>query len=275
MLTWAQVWSLAERLAEQLSRDVVWGVPRGGAVVAGMLTQFGVEVTDDPKAATVAVDDLIDSGRTRDRVRADHGLDTKPLVTDKGDEWVVFPWEGTASADAEELVARMIEYVGDSPARAGMIETPARVVRSWSHLFGGYSVDVPALLKWFPDEADQMVTLRGVQFYSTCEHHGLPFYGTVDIGYIPNGAVVGVSKMARVVDAVSRRYQIQERMTREIGEAMLQTATHQPLGVAVRVRGQHMCMMARGVAQQSATMETTYLTGAFRTEAAARHEFLG
>ena len=261
-------------MAAKLPRGAVWGVPRGGAIVAGMLSRFGVDVVSAPSDASLAVDDLIDSGRTAAMVAEKYHLTVVPLVEKQPGEWIVFPWEGTAESDGEELVSRMIQMIGDDTARAGIAETPARVVRSWAELYGGYQTDVTGLLKWFPDNTDEMVVVRGIQFYSTCEHHLLPFYGTVDVGYVPNGAVLGVSKMARLVDAYARRLQIQERLARQVGEALAQ-ADPAPLGVAVRIRGQHLCMMARGVKQQDAVMETNYLTGVFRTDAAARHEFLG
>jgi GTP cyclohydrolase IA len=154
-----------------------------------------------------------------------------------------------------------------------LLETPKRVARSWSELYSGYNANAGDQLKWFEDNTDEMVVVRGVQFYSTCEHHMLPFFGEVDIAYIPNGAILGVSKLARLVEVYARRLQVQERLARQIGEALQDTKENAPLGVAVHMTGKHLCMMARGVKQQQAEMETNYLTGVFRTESATRAEF--
>jgi len=173
----------------------------------------------------------------------------------------------------EQLVRSIIQAIGDDPNRAGMLETPNRVVRSWLELFSGYTNEVD--LKWFKDDTDEMVIVRDIEFFSTCEHHMLPFFGTADVGYIPNGAVVGLSKIARLVDNKARQFQIQERLARDIGNSLQNALTeHPPLGVAVVLRGQHLCMKARGVKQQNAVMETNYLTGVFRKDDSARHEFL-
>ncbi len=173
----------------------------------------------------------------------------------------------------EQIIKAMIEAIGDNPTRAGMLETPNRVVRSWSELFSGYQHEID--LKWFEDDTDEMVIVRDIEFFSTCEHHMLPFFGSADVAYIPNGAVVGLSKIARLVDNHARRFQIQERLARDIGES-LQHGSEQypPQGVAVRLRAQHLCMKARGAKQNNAIMETNYLTGAYRNNAAARNEFL-
>ena len=173
----------------------------------------------------------------------------------------------------EQLIKFMIEAIGDDPSRAGMLETPNRVVRSWSELFSGYGPKID--LKWFEDDTDEMVIVRDIEFFSTCEHHMLPFFGTADVGYIPNGAVVGLSKIARLVDNHARRFQIQERLARDIGESLQHgSAQYPPQGVAVRLKAQHLCMKARGAKQNNAIMETNYLVGAFRESVAARNEFL-
>ena len=173
----------------------------------------------------------------------------------------------------EQLVKSIIQAIGDDPTRAGMLETPNRVVRSWSELFSGYTNEID--LKWFEDDTDEMVIVRDIEFFSTCEHHMLPFFGTADVGYIPNGAVVGLSKIARLVDNKARQFQIQERLARDIGNSLQNAATeYPPLGVAVVRKGQHLCMQARGVRQQNAVMETNYLTGIFRESISAKQEFL-
>jgi GTP cyclohydrolase I len=270
-LTWEDVDVRLSALP--LDGEKVWGIPRGGAICAGLARQSGVTVVESPESATIALDDIIDSGATSQAVRADYGLATVALV-DKGregiDAWVHFPWEEPPQQDIGESVRRVIEYLGDDPKRDGLLGTPVRVVRSWATLFGGYDQDAASLLTWFKDDTDEMIISKDIQFYSTCEHHMLPFFGTVSIGYIPAGKVIGVSKLSRIVNVFARRLQIQERMTRQVGELLDPYVQ----GVAVHAEASHLCMMARGVEQQGGRMITNYLTGVFRDEPEARAEFL-
>lgn len=174
---------------------------------------------------------------------------------------------------AQELVRKIIEFIGDDPDREGLKETPARVVRSWRELFGGYQQKVEDYVKIFQSDFDQVVVLRGIDFFSMCEHHMLPFYGQVYIAYLPGKTgVLGISKLARIVQVFARRLQIQEQMTQQIAEAV--KAATEPKGVAVIIDGTHLCMMARGVNQQHATMRTSSMLGMFRDNEAARHEVL-
>jgi len=271
-LTWADIDARLSTLP--LAGESVWGIPRGGAICAGLARQSGVTVVESPESATIALDDIIDSGATSQAIRADYGLPTVALVDKTGegiDDWVHFPWEEPPEQDIGESVRRIIEYLGDDPKRDGLAKTPGRVVKSWETLFGGYGEDAASLLTWFTDDTDEMIICKGIQFYSTCEHHMLPFFGTVAIGYIPDGKVLGISKLARVVDTYARRLQIQEGLTRQIGELIDPFVS----GVGVHVEAQHLCMMARGVQQQDTTMVTNYLTGPFRDKPEARAEFLG
>jgi len=269
--TWDDVDTLVSGM--NLKGKKIWGIPRGGAIVAGMARLYGAIVVADPREADVAIDDIIDSGITARSVYETHGLNTVALINkerDRIDSWVHFPWEESSEQDIASSVTRIIEYLGDNPRRNGLLETPQRVVKSWNTLFSGYQYNPKNDLKWFEDDTDEMVICQGISFFSTCEHHMLPFFGTVAIGYIPNGKVIGVSKLARLVIGYSRRLQIQEQLTRQIGEAL----TPHVLGVGVHVVGQHLCMMSRGVEQQASTMITNYLTGRFRESDAARAEFL-
>ena len=269
-LTWEDVYARLKRLPVRGMR--VWGIPRGGAIVVGLAGQVGAIPVASPHEAEVALDDILDSRATARKVAERYGLATIPLVDKQREgitDWVHFPWEEPAEQDIAGAVTRIIECVGDCPNREGLKDTPARVVSSWSELFRGYRVDPAQLLRWFEDDTDEMIVCRGIQFYSTCEHHLLPFFGKVAIGYIPQGKVIGVSKLARIVDACARRLQIQERLTRQIGELL---APH-VLGVAVHIEAQHLCMMARGVSQQESTLVTNYLTGPFRENPETRSEF--
>lgn len=173
---------------------------------------------------------------------------------------------------AEALVRRMIELIGDDPDRAGLEETPERVVRSWEELFGGYGQDPQKYAKVFDSSYDQILAIPGIDYFSMCEHHMLPFYGKVSIAILPNGdkKVLGASKYARIVDVYARRLQIQEQMTQQIAAAI--EAACKPKGVAVIAEGTHLCMMARGVKQQHAFMRTSCMLGTFRKDHGARAE---
>jgi GTP cyclohydrolase I len=176
--------------------------------------------------------------------------------------------------EAEATVRRLIELIGDDPAREGLLETPARVVRSWGELFSGYADGPQDYAKVFTADYDQIVTVRGIDYFSMCEHHMLPFFGKVSIGYLPNGnrKVLGVSKLARIVNVYARRLQIQEQMTQQIAQAIGDAV--EPKGVAVVVDGVHLCMMARGVRQHEASMRTSCMLGSFREKPESRAEVL-
>lgn len=164
--------------------------------------------------------------------------------------------------------------IGEDPAREGLRGTPDRVARAWCELTAGYDEDPAAILECcFAGASDEMVVLRGISFYSTCEHHLLPFYGTAAVGYLPGArGVVGISKLARLVNCYARRLQIQERMTTEIANAVRDHLG--PLGVGVVVRAHHLCMGCRGVMQPASEMVTSAMYGRFRESDAARAEFM-
>lgn len=175
---------------------------------------------------------------------------------------------------AQDLVAGILRHIGENPNREGLAETPARVVKAWAEWFDGYGVDVPSILKTFEDGAelcgDELVLVRDIQLYSHCEHHMAPFFGRAHVAYIPDKKVVGLSKLARVVDVFAHRLQVQERLTNQIANA-IEEALH-PKGVAVVVEATHFCMCSRGVNKQGSTTITSALRGAFH-ETAARAEF--
>lgn len=164
---------------------------------------------------------------------------------------------------------------GDAHERGGLEETPWRVARAWEHWCGGYNVDPAAVLKVFEDGAekyDEMVVVRGIPFYSHCEHHLAPFFGTATIAYIPDGRIVGLSKLSRLTDIFARRLQVQERLTSQIADALQDNL--QPAGVGVVVRARHLCMESRGVQQQGHYTITSALRGAMKDQPATRAEFL-
>lgn len=173
-----------------------------------------------------------------------------------------------------ELVRGIIEAIGDDPNREGVLDTPKRVVKSWAELFSGYNTDPKEICTVFEEGDGDMVVCRGIEFFSFCEHHMLPFYGTVSIGYIPgdHNKVIGLSKLARITDIYARRLQIQERLGKQIGDALQDLID--PKGVAVVVDAKHTCMCGRGVNKQRSTMTTSRMRGFFRDNPSARMEML-
>lgn len=176
------------------------------------------------------------------------------------------------NVEAEKSVAELLRFVGENPEREGLRKTPHRVAKSLKELTSGYSEDPKVILSTtFEDASDEMVVVRDIQFWSLCEHHMLPFHGSVTVGYIPKGRIVGLSKIGRLVHCFARRLQVQERMTRQIANAMMEHL--QPVGIGVIVKAMHTCMAMRGV-KTPAEMMTSCVLGVFRTDATTRAEFL-
>jgi GTP cyclohydrolase I len=177
-----------------------------------------------------------------------------------------------AQRRAERAVSELLQYIGEDPAREGLLKTPERYVKAFAELTSGYAEDPAEVLNTqFTEPYDEMVVVRGVEFTSLCEHHLLPFRGTATVGYLPGDRIVGLSKLARIVQTFARRLQVQERMTREIADAV--TEHVHPRGAGVVVAAQHECMAVRGVKQPNAHMVTSALTGVFR-DGQSRDEFL-
>jgi GTP cyclohydrolase IA len=174
----------------------------------------------------------------------------------------------------QDLITRLLEAVGEDPTREGLVKTPERVARSMDYLTSGYRTNIDDVLNGalFTVDYNEMVIVRDIDFYSLCEHHLLPFFGKCHVAYIPNGKVIGLSKVPRLVDMFARRLQLQERMTNQIAETIRETI--QPLGVAVVCEGTHLCMAMRGVEKQQSTTVTSAMLGAFRSDARTRGEFL-
>jgi GTP cyclohydrolase I len=178
------------------------------------------------------------------------------------------------SASFEELVREMIVRIGEDPAREGLVRTPERVQRTYEFLTRGYKQDPGALLKGalFTVNYDEMVIVKDVEMFSLCEHHLLPFFGKVHVAYIPNGKVIGLSKIPRLIEIFSRRLQIQERLTTQIAETIQRAI--EPQGVGVVIEARHLCMMMRGVEKQHSAAVTSSMLGCFRNEEETRSEFL-
>lgn len=262
----------------------LYGVPRGGipaalAVSASVhaFSDITVSLTSDAAEADVIIDDLVDSGRTRDDYAA--RFPHKPFFAlfekTPGDPWCVFPWEGTAESSAEDIPIRLLQYIGENPTREGLRETPARFLKAWRAYTSGYAMDAGTVLKTFQDGAervDEMVLVKDIPVYSHCEHHLAPFFGKAHVAYIPNGQVVGLSKLVRLVQVYARRLQVQERLTQQIAHALDDALS--PSGVGVIVECRHLCMEARGVMASGTTTKTSCVLGVLKTDAAARAEFV-
>jgi GTP cyclohydrolase I len=174
----------------------------------------------------------------------------------------------------EQSFLGLLEAIGENPQREGLIKTPGRAARAFEFLTAGYRQSLDDLINQavFESEASEIVLVKDIELYSMCEHHLLPFIGKAHVAYIPNGRVIGLSKMARVVDMFARRLQIQENLTMQIADALMQSL--RPRGVGVVIEAKHLCMMMRGVEKQNSVMTTSCLLGVFKEDARTRSEFL-
>lgn len=266
-------------------RLTAYAVPRGGvgAALAILAHMNGkLSLVNTPEAADIFIDDLIDSGTTMFRICDAYPGKPFFVLIDKTaqpqfNDWIVFPWEMTegGSESIDDNVVRILQFVGDDPTREGLLETPRRVAKAWAQWCSGYKKDPAEILKVFEDGAesyDQMVTVKDIPIYSKCEHHMADIFGTATISYIPNGKIVGLSKLSRLADMFARRLQVQERLTNQIADALWEHL--QPKGVGVVIKARHMCMESRGICQQGHHTITTALRGAMLTESDTRSEFM-
>jgi GTP cyclohydrolase I len=174
----------------------------------------------------------------------------------------------------KKLTAELISAIGEDPEREGLIDTPRRVSKSYDTLFGGYEKDPKDVVTVFDGEDyDEMIICKDIDFYSTCEHHMLPFFGKAYVGYLPDKKIIGISKIPRIIEIYARRMQNQERMTMQIAKAINDLL--KPRGVGVVIKAQHLCMLSRGVERQNAVITTSSFTDLFRTNPETRSEFLG
>jgi len=175
----------------------------------------------------------------------------------------------------EENVRQILEYMGEEPEREGLLKTPSRVARAFEYLTKGYTQDPKAILnqaKFTEEDYQEMVLVRDIDFFSLCEHHILPFFGRAHVAYIPKHHIVGLSKIPRLVEVFSRRLQVQERLTTQIANTLMEELD--PLGVGVIIKAEHLCMRMRGVEKQNSVVTTSAMLGAFRTHQATREEFI-
>jgi len=175
---------------------------------------------------------------------------------------------------SEDLIQAILRQLGEVPEREGLKNTPGRVVKSWGEIYAGYGKDVASIFTTFTDvhDYDQIVICKDIELYSMCEHHMLPFFGKAHVAYLPNKKVVGISKLARLVDIYARRLQIQERIGQQVVDALMENL--QPKGAACIIQATHMCMRMRGVSKQQSIMITSSLKGTFLNDHAARSELL-
>jgi GTP cyclohydrolase IA len=176
--------------------------------------------------------------------------------------------------EIEDAISRILKTVGEDPRREGLRRTPRRVAQAWEFLTSGYRKDIRQVLNdaIFTEKYDEMVIVKDIDFFSMCEHHLLPFYGKAHVAYIPNGKILGLSKIPRIVEIFSRRLQVQERLTRQIADTLFDEL--EPDGVAVVIEARHLCMMMRGVEKQNSVATTSAMLGSFREDERTRNEFL-
>jgi GTP cyclohydrolase I len=290
-LTWADIDDEVNKLVDRLAGrsnavTYVYGVPQGGAPVAIMVAaRTGLKLTESPvSGTTLIVDDLVDTGATLAQYHAaGYAVDTlyrkpwSPLNVAAGatlvEDWLAFPWERD-EGEPTDAVVRILQHIGEDPTRDGLKDTPKRVLKAYREMTAGYDEDPADILATtFDVSFDEMIVLTDVPYTSLCEHHMLTFTGTATIGYIPKqgGRVVGLSKLARLLDCYARRLQVQERLTNQIADAIVQHLD--PLGVGVVIRGNHSCMCARGIKKRG-EMVTSRLVGKMRDDGVVRAEFL-
>ena len=174
----------------------------------------------------------------------------------------------------EQITRNLLKEIGENPDREGLLKTPSRVAKTWKLISKGYNQNLEDIINnaIFEEDAKDMIIVRDIEFFSLCEHHLLPFFGKAHVGYIPSGKIVGLSKIPRIIDMFARRLQVQERLTHQIADAIMNAID--PLGVAVVMEGRHMCMQMRGVEKQNSFASTSAMLGQFRKSSETRSEFL-
>ena len=261
----------------------VFPIPRGGVPAAyALASQFNLDIVDDPKDADFFFDDIIDSGATMRKWRDNYPGTPFLALIDKTnefckykDDWIVFPWEGENDSSITDNISRVLQFIGEDVEREGLHDTPKRVAKAFADWFSGYGREPAEVLKVFADGAedyDQMIVVKDIPLYSKCEHHMADIFGTATIAYIPDGHIVGLSKLSRLTDIYARRLQVQERLTNQIASAL--QSNLDPKGVGVMIKARHMCMESRGICQQGHHTITTSLTGVFLNDSATRAEFM-
>lgn len=284
MLTDKDVREQAIKTAYQIKTEQpgtkCYPIPRGGIPAAYIVQQYiRFDIVDKPTKADFFIDDIYDSGRTCSEYALGYSKPFYPLfhknIDFKG-QWLVFPWENSIESSADDIVVRLLEFIGENVERGGLKETPKRVIKAWRHWFSGYAIVNPTdILKTFDDGGEsynQMIVVRDIPFYSHCEHHIAPFFGTATIAYLPDKKIVGLSKLSRLLDIYARRLQVQERLTTQVTDTL--QAALQPRGCGCIIKARHLCMESRGIAKQGSETVTSAVQGVLRTNPEARAEFM-
>lgn len=292
-LTWLEIIEDINALVKSLPDNVyhnIYCVPKNGMILGHLLSTAlkkhdkfrGVGFALDEGAinqGTLIFDDLIDSGKTLSKWPSnDHAVlyrkPHSPMVTysvREIDNWIEFPFE--EEQPASDAVVRILQACGEDPTREGLVKTPERFMKMMAEMTAGYGQTSLELFKsQFASPNDQMVVVKDIDFFSLCEHHMVPFFGKAHIAYIPDGQVLGLSKFARLVELYARRLQIQENLTNQIGEDIKRELKAK--GVMVVIQAKHLCMAMRGVQKANAETVTSFISGAFKTNAEARQEAL-
>lgn len=266
LITWQELYTRIDKLDKSLT---YYGVPRGGSVIAAMTGRAVMT----PEEADVIIDDLIDSGATAEKYKKLYphkpfiGLFDKRIELQN--QWLVFPFEKEEDGEVEDNLIRVFQYLGEDPTREGLKETPKRYLKFMEEFLNPPEFNFTA----FDSEGmDEMIIQTNIPFYSLCEHHLAPFFGVGHIAYIPNGKIVGLSKIARTLETYSRRLQNQERITQQVADRLMNELN--PLGVAVVLKAQHLCMAMRGVKKHDVYTTTSKMVGFFKEHDMPRHEFM-
>lgn len=296
LITMTEVNQAADKVADTIAAGglytgvraplYLYGVPRGGIPAAYLVSKklverYGIrnEVTFNLISATVIIDDIYDSGATAARYKTE--LPSFLVLFDKRQEpwagqWLIMPWELDEGGSTEDIIIRLLQFIGEDPTREGLRDTPTRVIRAWQEWASGYQQSPAELFKIFEESSngyDELIIVHNVPVISRCEHHLADIIGLAHVGYIPNkGRIVGLSKLARLVDIFARRLQVQERMTCQIADAIMQYL--QPVGAGCIIRAAHSCMSTRGVKIHGSVTSTSAMRGALLSKPEARKEFL-
>lgn len=275
----------AKIVARGIKYSGIYPVMRGGLPVAMALShKLQIPLVDTLDNNPLVVDDIVDSGKTRLRYNAYdfaclHIGQNAPenampdYYVNRTEEWVKYFWEKNESP-GEDAVIRLLQVVGEDPTREGLIETPKRVLSALEFMLSGYRKNPEDIFKTFtaPNGYDEIILLKDIEMYSICEHHILPFYGKAHIAYIPDKTVIGISKLARLLDIYSKRLQIQERICQQVTTDIMTYLKAK--GAACIIEAQHLCMRMRGVQKQNSIMITSSLKGAFLDNLASREELM-
>lgn len=284
VLAYSDVQADVKKLAENIKTNNktytgLYGIPRGGVPVAALLAaELELPLVDTPIPGALVVDDLIDSGKTISEfedydtavlyIKGTANPSTYYVTNTPAGQWIEFPWEDT-NTDVQENFRRILEYLGEDPNREGLQDTPKRYIKFMQQFLKKEKFNFTV----FDAEGyDELIVQKDIPFFSLCEHHIAPFFGTATVAYIPNEKIVGLSKLARTVQHYSHNFQNQERITSQIAERL--TTELNPKGVAVMIKARHFCMEMRGVKTHDVHTVTTKLTGVFLDEPETRAEFM-